>query len=750
MAANAQRGAVGKAVVVDEFDADGDPVAAVGRLVQQVNALRRAGEDAPFHMSAENLAALGQLQREIGRMRVAWAPADIIPEIAREEIEGDMADAEAAVRANKRLEEEEEDRVERSARDSKESGKKGMISVDDVNAGADQNWGASVKRVRIQHAQFIPDRVLGRDSRYLPKVEVVVGVTSARGHFDERQALRETWVGHIKGSPGLKSRVVVKFLVGDKGCTIDAKDRADKYGCEFSVVGKPVVDKEVVAYRVPSDTVGAHRFYGPLGMDFETHHPIIITKLGAFDSGSDGIKRNITVRLYSTDTKQLAATMVFTPRDQGVLVGGTRFKPLRPQIALPKGFRGSIVAEGYGRDEPANNVATEHGDTNDGGGLISFKPVSRFGVQRGKFPDSEERHKHESNQYAAGNFAYKLNPEGKAGVEESIRDSSGRDRRSDIQRKRVQEENQLLREEQNIHNDLLMLDHVDTYRTIPSKMILFHKWIAENFQTEFVLKIDDDCFLDIDGVLRGIDAHGLRGRPRVWWSRFRNDWLVERWGKWREPDYAAPVYPSFACGGGNLMSYDLSAWVARNADSLKTYQGEDTSMGIWLAALSPTLIRDYAWHVLEHCSPGLYSMPELSGDKIISMWKNLTSCGNACNCERALAPPNPVRVAEVVSNGEVVARNDGADVPPGEVVPARDRDVNDDGAGVDDDRNERKQDGKSEENLQEVLREQQPPPPPPQQQQQQQQQQGQQEQQQQGQQEQQQQGQQEQQQQGQQ
>jgi beta-1,3-N-acetylgalactosaminyltransferase 2 len=47
---------------------------------------------------------------------------------------------------------------------------------------------------------------------------------------------------------------------------------------------------------------------------------------------------------------------------------------------------------------------------------------------------------------------------------------------------------------------------------------------------------------------------------------------VERFGKWREPDYSASVYPAFACGAGNMLSADLVKWLARNVDDLKEYQ----------------------------------------------------------------------------------------------------------------------------------------------------------------------------------
>ena len=55
-------------------------------------------------------------------------------------------------------------------------------------------------------------------------------------------------------------------------------------------------------------------------------------------------------------------------------------------------------------------------------------------------------------------------------------------------------------------------------------------------------------------------------------SRFRHNWLVERSGKWAEPDYTAMVYPRFACGAGYVLSADLVHWLANNSHVLAAYQ----------------------------------------------------------------------------------------------------------------------------------------------------------------------------------
>ena len=67
------------------------------------------------------------------------------------------------------------------------------------------------------------------------------------------------------------------------------------------------------------------------------------------------------------------------------------------------------------------------------------------------------------------------------------------------------------------------------------------------------------------------DPKSIKWKPPYFFS-FRFDWLIERQGKWAEPDYQGVTYPPFACGAGNVLSADLVHWLAGNAGSLKRYQ----------------------------------------------------------------------------------------------------------------------------------------------------------------------------------
>jgi len=158
-----------------------------------------------------------------------------------------------------------------------------------------------------------------------------------------------------------------------------------------------------VAYGIEAGTVGSQSFGGALGMDFDVLHPIKVTRLGVFDDSSDGLFLPISARLYNRETKAVVAALEFTPEQPGDLIGGSRFKNLAAPVTLPAGFRGTIVASGYGGDERNGNGVAGR-SVFSGGGSIDFVGVARYGVNPADFPDTPDSGP--ANRYAAGTFFF--------------------------------------------------------------------------------------------------------------------------------------------------------------------------------------------------------------------------------------------------------------------------------------------------------------------------------------------------------
>ena len=160
----------------------------------------------------------------------------------------------------------------------------------------------------------------------------------------------------------------------------------------------------IIAYQVPTGTVGNQNWGGSLGMDFNVNQDIRILSLGAFDSGSNGLSRQITVRLYNRANQSLLAESIFNIGNTGILDGGSRFLDLAIPLTLQSGFQGSIVAFGYGSGEPNGNKGFSGSwFTNDGGGLLSFVGSGRYSGST-NFPTIIDGGP--PDRYAAGTFKY--------------------------------------------------------------------------------------------------------------------------------------------------------------------------------------------------------------------------------------------------------------------------------------------------------------------------------------------------------
>jgi len=168
----------------------------------------------------------------------------------------------------------------------------------------------------------------------------------------------------------------------------------DIYGLSAtSSVPITVVRTRFVAYVVPPGTFGAQTYVNSLGMDFEVRTQIVVTALGMFDSGSDGVLSNATLTAQiwrrSGNTGTLLAATNFTTANPGTLVDGSRFKPLASPLVLSNGSY-TLAAYGFTANNPHGDalIQARSWTTDSGGGVLSFVGPSRFGTA-GAFPTSQ-------------------------------------------------------------------------------------------------------------------------------------------------------------------------------------------------------------------------------------------------------------------------------------------------------------------------------------------------------------------------
>ncbi|XP_072247377.1 UDP-GalNAc:beta-1,3-N-acetylgalactosaminyltransferase 2 isoform X2 [Leuresthes tenuis] len=420
----------------------------------------------------------------------------------------------------------------------------------------------------------------------LPFYEVLVGVLSARHNYELRQAIRETWLGYIRDHPHFQHRVGVKFIVGEHGCPIPEEDREDPYSCSLLNFSEPVTgqDEEIEIVTVSDPSVLAPSDVSAIALDFKVLHPVVITKLGVFPSKTlHELQTNVTVKLHQLDQEGFEGTLVWESLDSAALT-------------------------------TVNSTSVK---LSDGRGVLKFSSIAEGILPHRSalgFPG------------LAGGFTFTIyDGEGLSGL------LRGRPLRMEHHASRLRQEDASLHEESLRHGDMVFVDVVDTYRSVPSKLLQFYKWSVGNADFNLLLKTDDDCYIDVDAVLMKINHKGLK-RSNFWWGNFRQSWAVDRIGKWQELEYPSPAYPAFACGSGYVVSRDLVQWLASNAEKLKAYQGEDVSMGIWMAAVGPQKYQDPGWLCEKECYLDMLSSPQHTATELRVLWGRKTVCGDPCGC----------------------------------------------------------------------------------------------------------------------
>ncbi|XP_019726058.1 UDP-GalNAc:beta-1,3-N-acetylgalactosaminyltransferase 2 [Hippocampus comes] len=452
----------------------------------------------------------------------------------------------------------------------------------------------------------------------VPSYEVLVGVLSARQHSKLRQAIRDTWLGYLHQHPHFKQRVGVKFIVGKHGCPIPEEDREDPYSCSLLNITEPEAgqdaEREIVMVSDPMALVPSD--VSAVALDFKVLHPVVITRLGVFPrSAQPELKSNVTVKLLQLDQEEAIVTARFSAISTGTLVSGIWYKPVE-QFILPKGFEGTLVWESSDLDV-LTTVNSSCVQLNDGGGVLKFSSIAEGILPHRSalgFPG------------LAGGFTFTIYD--RNGLCEHL---WGRPARMERYASGLRQEDAALKQESLRHGDMVFVDVVDTYRNVPSKLLQFYKWSVANIDFSLLLKTDDDCYIDVDSVLMKIEHKGLK-RSHFWWGNFRQSWAVDRIGKWQELEYASPAYPAFACGSGYVVSRDLVQWLATNAQSLKAYQGEDVSMGIWMAAVGPQKYQDPSWLCEKECYLDMLSSPQHTAEELRAMWDRKRTCGDPCGC----------------------------------------------------------------------------------------------------------------------
>ncbi|XP_069482794.1 beta-1,3-galactosyltransferase 5-like [Ambystoma mexicanum] len=142
-----------------------------------------------------------------------------------------------------------------------------------------------------------------------------------------------------------------------------------------------------------------------------------------------------------------------------------------------------------------------------------------------------------------------------------------------------------IEKEQQKFGDILLGNYLDTYRNLTRKVLHGLKWARDRCQPEYILKTDDDCFVNTDGLPTFLTEHNTIRSGLYAGSLFpREKRMVirEPSSKWyvSRRDYAPDLYPPYASGIGYILSLDAVDVILHAAEYVPPIPVEDVYIGV--------------------------------------------------------------------------------------------------------------------------------------------------------------------------
>lgn len=195
------------------------------------------------------------------------------------------------------------------------------------------------------------------------------------------------------------------------------------------------------------------------------------------------------------------------------------------------------------------------------------------------------------------------------------------------------EEYDIAKEKQR-HDDIMLLPLFDSYGTLTNKVLKSFEFSHKNFRFDFLLKCDDDTFVDIEKIIEELEK---KADPALYWGFFDGRAPVQTKGKWAEPNYRlCDRYIPYALGGGYVLGKTLVEFIASNAHLLEVYNSEDASVGAWLAGTQANRWHDprfdTEWKSRGCSNKYLVTHKQTVADMKIK-WRRLRRTGTLCDGE---------------------------------------------------------------------------------------------------------------------
>lgn len=145
--------------------------------------------------------------------------------------------------------------------------------------------------------------------------------------------------------------------------------------------------------------------------------------------------------------------------------------------------------------------------------------------------------------------------------------------------------NHLVHQEALLYGDVIIGEFPDTFRHLSLKMLLSIKWPIKNCPSKYIMKTDEDCFVNIIPLMLWLnDFHNVNSYKHVYIGKLQSSILVDRDEDSRYfvsiRDHPGTFYKPYISGGGYLFSGHLVKRLLDASKAIKVLPVEDVTFGL--------------------------------------------------------------------------------------------------------------------------------------------------------------------------
>ncbi|XP_071799554.1 beta-1,3-galactosyltransferase 5-like [Asterias amurensis] len=140
-----------------------------------------------------------------------------------------------------------------------------------------------------------------------------------------------------------------------------------------------------------------------------------------------------------------------------------------------------------------------------------------------------------------------------------------------------------LEKESQEHGDLLMGNYIDSYKNLTIKVQHGMSWSLETCQPQYLLKTDDDCFVNSKLFTKFLNAQNKKRTKLYAGYAVKNlNVIRDKRSKWyvSRETYQPSEFPVYASGAGYVISHDVLQSMVTAAKFLPAFAAEDAFTGL--------------------------------------------------------------------------------------------------------------------------------------------------------------------------